>query len=133
MRLTLALVLAGLALPALAADDCATSEDQTTLTQCAQEELGTADEALNAAWKQVTAQLADSPDIRKLLTKSQKHWIAFRDAECDFRAATTIGGTIHPMLVAQCLTHLTEARTVQLSDYLRCEEGDMTCPVPPAN
>lgn len=35
------------------------------------------------------------------------------------------------MLLAGCLAELTEARAAQLDAYLACEEGDLSCPVPP--
>ncbi|WP_157636712.1 lysozyme inhibitor LprI family protein, partial [Burkholderia ubonensis] len=47
-------------------------------------------------------------------------WVAFRDAECDFR--TSVSGGAHQWLIvnrAQCLAELTEQRTKVLDDYLK--------------
>jgi len=57
---------------------------------------------------------------------------ALPDAECDFSTADSKEGTIYPALYSGCLTALTDERTGQLNGYLNCEEGDMSCPVPPA-
>jgi hypothetical protein len=32
-----------------------------------------------------------------------------------------------------CLDELTQSRIEQFRQYLDCEEGDMSCPVPPAD
>ncbi len=36
------------------------------------------------------------------------------------------------MVYALCLQGLTDERIEQLGSYLKCEEGDMSCPVPSA-
>lgn len=115
-----------------AAQDCANAGDQATMTQCAGMELEAADAALNAAWAELMERLAGDAEAKRALTAAQKAWIGFRDAECAFRASGGAGGSIHSMLVAQCLSELTEARTAELEAYLACEEGDLACPVPSA-
>jgi hypothetical protein len=34
------------------------------------------------------------------------------------------------MTLSLCLDKLTQARTKELQAYLKCEEGDLSCPVP---
>jgi len=113
---------------ALAADECADPNDQSTMTLCAGKEFATADKVLNQTWHEIIKRLADDAEAKALITKAQKDWIAFRDAECAFQASDSIGGSIYPMLVTQCQTGLTNDRTAQLKTYLACEEGDMSCP-----
>jgi hypothetical protein len=36
------------------------------------------------------------------------------------------------MLITTCRNELTQARIKNFNTYLSCEEGDMSCPVPPA-
>ncbi|RBO89691.1 lysozyme inhibitor LprI family protein [Pseudochrobactrum asaccharolyticum] len=118
------------ALPSYASIDCDKAEDQATMTKCANDELAKADKQLNANYKKIESRLADDEDTKKLLITSQRLWMKFRDAECNFATSTIAGGSLHPMMVAMCRSQLTSDRNKQLSNYLNCEEGDLTCPVP---
>ena len=81
---------------------------------------------------EIVGRLADDAEGKKLLQAAQRAWISFRDAECAFSTNDSKGGSIYPMLMSNCLEELTADRTKQLRTYLDCEEGDMSCPVPPA-
>jgi len=109
--------------------DC---KDQTQmgLNQCAAVSYEKADEALNKAYKEALLRLKDRGDAAGLLAKAQKSWLAFRDSECAFSSSGVSGGSIYPMIHAICLETLTRERTKQLRNYLHCEEGDLSCPVP---
>lgn len=124
--------LCGISMPALA-DECADPQDQTTMNICAGKEFEAADKALNAAYREIVGRIGDDHETRASLTAAQRAWIAFRDGECAFQAKSVEGGSIYPLIVADCKTALTEARTGQFKAYLDCEEGDMSCPVPPAD
>lgn len=114
-----------------AAQECdRTDETQGGMTICASADFTASDSQLNAAYGEIMRRLADDQDGRKRLQAAQRAWVSFRDGECAFQTAMTTGGSIHPMLVAQCRTALTDERTKQLDAYLACAEGDMTCPVP---
>jgi uncharacterized protein YecT (DUF1311 family) len=116
---------------AAAAQDCdRKDETQSGMTICASADFAASDRQLNATYGEIMKRLADDQAGRKRLQAAQRAWVSFRDAECEFQTAMTIGGSIHPMLVAQCRTELTDGRTKQLDAYLACAEGDMTCPVP---
>lgn len=123
--------LCGATLPA-AADECADPQDQATMNACAGKEFEAADKALNAAYHEVVRRIGSDHETRTALTAAQRAWITFRDGECAFQAKSAEGGSIYPMIMAGCEATLTEARTEQLKAYLDCEEGDMSCPVPPA-
>jgi uncharacterized protein YecT (DUF1311 family) len=135
-RLTLPLaVIAGLlgALPAAQAQKCdRADETQAGMNICAAADHQAADHKLNKAYGDIMKRLSDDAEARKRLQAAQRAWIAFRDAECDFSTADSKEGTIYPALYSGCLTALTDERTGQLNGYLNCEEGDMSCPVPPA-
>ncbi len=64
---------------------------------------------------------------------TQRAWVAFRDAECDFQTSAVAGGSAAPMIHAMCLDSQTKRRIEDFKTYLNCEEGDMSCPVPAAN
>ena len=105
-------------------------QTQTGLTGCANASYQASDRALNAVYKDIVARLATDAPARKLLADSQKAWIAFRDAECAFKVSSSLGGSIYPMEMAICLDERTRARLGELRAYLKCEEGDLSCPVP---
>lgn len=115
------------------AQECDPSdESQAGMNICANAEYRAADAKLNKAYGEIVRRLAEDAGAKKLLQKAQRDWIAFRDAECAFSTDGSKDGSIYPMLKSQCLAGLTTARTEQLSGYLNCEEGDLSCPVPPA-
>ena len=116
-----------------AADKCADAQDQATMNQCADNAYKASDAKLNKVYKQITGRLKDDHDTAKLLVTAQKAWIAFRDAECGFASAGVAGRSIQPMVRAQCLDSVTQDRIKSLNTYLNCEEGAMSCPVPPAD
>ncbi|WP_442582786.1 lysozyme inhibitor LprI family protein [Mesorhizobium sp. ASY16-5R] len=134
MRLAFAALATALLFPlaTASAQDCANATDQATMSQCAGKALNDADKQLNADFKEIEKRLADDAGARKQLVAAQRAWIAFRDAECDFQSSGAAGGSIHPMLVANCKAALTNQRLMDFKNYLACEEGDMSCPVPAA-
>jgi uncharacterized protein YecT (DUF1311 family) len=105
-------------------------QSQTGMNICAGADFKASDAKLNADYGKIMKRLSDDADARKLLQESQRAWIAFRDAECKFSSSGVEGGSIYPLVYAGCLQTLTEARTQQLGAYLKCDEGDTSCPVP---
>jgi len=115
-----------------AAVDCANASDQATMNQCAGQDFKAADKELNTVYQQITARLKDNPEGKKLLVSAQRAWIGFRDAECKFSSSGVTGGSVYPWVYSSCLTGVTKVRVEALKQYLKCEEGDMSCPVPGA-
>lgn len=113
-----------------AAVDCANASDQATMNQCAGQAFKAADNELNVVYQQITGRLKDNPDGKKLLVGAQRAWIGFRDSECKFSASGVAGGSVYPLIYSDCLTGMTKTRVETLRQYLKCEEGDMSCPVP---
>ncbi|WP_085728470.1 lysozyme inhibitor LprI family protein [Pseudomonas sp. R37(2017)] len=116
--------------PAHAAVNCDNAVDQATMNQCASLQQATADKELNALYQQITSRLKGNPDGKKLLVGAQRSWVAFRDAECQFSASGVEGGSVYPLIYSNCVTQLTKARVETFKTYLKCQEGDMSCPVP---
>ncbi|CAI2932747.1 lysozyme inhibitor LprI family protein [Aminobacter niigataensis] len=113
------------------AEECDRNDQtQTGMNICAGSDFAASDAKLNAAYGDIMKRLSESADARKLLQDSQRSWIVFRDAECKFASSGVEGGSIYPMIQAGCLQGLTDARVTQLGAYLKCEEGDLSCPVP---
>jgi uncharacterized protein YecT (DUF1311 family) len=118
--------------PSLAgADDCAFDATQVELDACAGAAFAAADRDLNTLYSEMKSRLEGDPDTAHLLTLAQRAWIGWRDAECDLAAAGVTGGSIYPMIRAQCLAGLTTDRIADFRRYLSCEEGDISCPLPP--
>jgi len=128
----LCLAVLGCSTPALAQECDRSDETQSGMNICAAADYKAADAKLNADYGEIIKRLSDDADARKLLQESQRAWIAFRDAECKFSSSGVEGGSIYPLVYAECLKGLTDARVEQLGAYLKCDEGDTSCPVPSA-
>ncbi len=130
-HIVLAAIFCTLSLSAAQADQCMDKAvDQASMNRCAAQAYEKFDADLNRYFHEIRQRLADDVDARHLLRDSQRAWITFRDAECAFAASAAIGGSVYPMAHDLCLADLTQKRAHELRQYLECEEGDMTCPVP---
>ncbi|MGF9563541.1 lysozyme inhibitor LprI family protein [Neorhizobium sp. JUb45] len=102
--------------------DCDKAETQTDMTICAQRDFGDADDELNAQYRitrsTMRQQDADGiPETRgaeDALVKAQRAWVSDRDAQCTSAGFQARGGSMEPMLVANCQAELTRARTEEL-------------------
>ncbi|MCW0211351.1 MAG: lysozyme inhibitor LprI family protein [Achromobacter sp.] len=110
--------------------DCGKAATQTDMSLCADQAYRKSDAGLNAAYQEVNARLKDDKTATTQFHAAQRAWLFFRDAECAFAAGGTSGGSAYPMALSTCLDKLTQARTRELRAYLKCGEGDLTCPVP---
>ncbi|MNB92784.1 hypothetical protein D3C75_398950 [compost metagenome] len=110
--------------------DCDNASNQATMNQCAAQQNAAADKELNALYQQITSRFKGNPDNKKLLVGAQRAWVAFRDAECKFSTSGVEGGSVYPLIYSNCVTELTRARVQTFKNYLKCQEGDMSCPVP---
>jgi uncharacterized protein YecT (DUF1311 family) len=114
---------------ALGADvSCKNPKTQPELSACAGKDAQAADAELNRVYGQLIAKY-DEPN-RNALVLAERAWIVYRDAECGYETALSVGGTIHPMMVALCMTAKAKARTKELNDQLNCKEGDLDCNKP---
>ena len=114
---------------AQAADaSCKNPKTQLELSACAGKDAQAADAELNHVYGQLIAKY-DEPN-RNALVLAERAWVVYRDAECSYETALSIGGTIHPMMVALCMTAKAKARTKDLNDQLNCKEGDLDCNKP---
>ena len=129
-RTTLLLTTLLLSGPALA-DECANASTQSDLNACTATQYQAADKKLNEAY-QTAMKRAEAPQ-RELLKKAQQAWITLRDADCAFISSGSEGGSVQPMIDNQCLHDKTVEREAYLASLLQCEEGDLSCPLPPGN
>jgi uncharacterized protein YecT (DUF1311 family) len=128
-----AIWLVGATMPAFAQQDppldCAKTEIDSELAQCAYLDRMQADDILNTVYKQAMAdakqQDADEREIDPnlvgavaALKKAQRAWIDYRDGTCDGMGFKARGGTLEPRLVEDCLKTMTESRTRELRDLM---------------
>ncbi|MGV1964164.1 lysozyme inhibitor LprI family protein [Agrobacterium sp. 22-222-1] len=118
---------------AFADQSCGDKTNQTDMNICAADALKKSDAEMNKVYKEIERRLKDDADTTKFLVATQKAWIAFRDAECDFTSSTVKGGTAYPFINSSCHDEMTQSRTETLKGYLKCNDGDLDCPVPAAN
>ncbi|WP_251566892.1 lysozyme inhibitor LprI family protein [Erythrobacter sp. 3-20A1M] len=108
--------------------DCENPQTQTALTMCSKRDFDRADAAMNAVWKEVraVAKNADA-DVRyeddqagywDTLLKAQRAWLTYRDEHCRYASYDVRGGSLQPMLINNCTTDLTNARTMELRELL---------------
>ena len=112
------------------AEDCANAADQATMNRCADEDYKKTDAELNKTYRQITLRLKGDEKTTRLLVEAQKAWLSFRNAECTFATSASADGSVYPMLVTRCRDGLTGKRIDDLKNYLKCAEGDLSCPVP---
>lgn len=98
---------------------------QSEMTRCAYNHLRATNSELNTVYRQLMAKISDHG--KTLLRDTQRAWIAYRDKQCEFSTAGAAGGSVHPMVHAQCLAELTKAQIEVLKAQLQCVEGDLSC------
>ncbi len=105
--------------------NCADPVTQTDMTRCAVRDFEAADAALNRQWQITSDAMKDNdrrnrgmrgPGYFAVLLDAQRAWLKFRDTHCISAGYMARGGTLEPMLVANCRTTLTQERTAQLRE-----------------
>jgi uncharacterized protein YecT (DUF1311 family) len=117
---------------ALDAGQCDTNQNQTGLTACWSARANQADAELNATYKRVQSGLRALGIDPNELVPAETAWIAARDKTCGFEESLYEGGSIAPMIGAQCVDRMTRARTQRLEGLLqtRKAEGVVTTATP---
>ena len=113
------------------ADDCGNAGPQMAMNQCTANQYAVADQKLNKTYQAVLKR-AESPQ-RELLKKAQLAWVVSRDADCELLSSRNELGSVRPMIHNLCLTDKTNEREAFLSVLLKCEDGDLSCPISSAN
>jgi uncharacterized protein YecT (DUF1311 family) len=124
------LVLLTSSIPSLAqtaepAVDCNNAQTQLEMNLCAGRAAKESDRQLNIAYKKVqnSYKSTDTPaDDRarqqKALTNAQLAWIKYRDSNCTWQASKFDGGSIQPMIYANCVDRMSQERTQELLESL---------------
>ena len=125
----LALITAVYTHPAQAVD-CSDAASQKEMTDCARQNYARNDAQLNANFALLKLRLADDAQTEQQLVTAQRNWIAYRDAECAFASNGVEGGSFFGVVHTNCLNRLTQNRNADFDRYLKCQEGDLSCPTP---
>lgn len=121
-----------LAAPAWAAGaDCSAPATQLDLNLCAARTQAGLDAELDGLYAEALARLGEDEPAQQLLADAQNAWRTYRDADCAFVAHPAEGGSIQPIIVADCRADVTRARLAAVRSWLDCPEGDPACPLPP--
>lgn len=107
------------------AADCANAMTQADMNKCAAQELAVEDKKINATYKALRSRF--EPEQQEQLKKVQLAWIKYKELACKFEAGGAEGGSIYPMVLANCLTQKTRQRNAELAAIGHCEEGDVSC------
>jgi uncharacterized protein YecT (DUF1311 family) len=108
--------------------DCRSVSTQIELDYCAAQDFKAADARLNAIYLDLMTRY-DAPN-QALLRGAEEKWVAWRDSECSYETALTVGGTIHTMMQTECATEKTQARIRELERQRDCQVGDISCNPP---
>ena len=110
--------------------NCTAPGTQAEMTECARRALDAAELRLNEVYTAARARAQELDDklrnlgpvfvgVEKALIEAQQGWIGYRDGHCAVEGFSARGGTMEPMLVAQCMAELTERRAAELDEAIR--------------
>lgn len=94
------------------AGDCGDVLQSDALNQCLGRELVAVDKDLNAAYARLQRKLKSTD--KALLKSAQTAWLAGRDRDCEFEAASADGGTAYQPTYLSCQTEATKTRARQI-------------------
>ena len=92
---------------------CDAAMTQLDLNQCYGEQFQKADARLNKLYASLLKQLRGETAVQKVRA-AEKAWIRYRDLHCEAAKSEFEGGSISPMVWAQCMTMTTEHRIEEL-------------------
>ena len=110
--------------------DCSDASSQKEMTDCAKQNYARNDAELNTNYARLKLRLTDDVEREQKMVAAQRAWLAYRDAECAFSSSGVEGGSFYGVVHANCLNQLTQARNRDFIKYLKCQEGDLSCPTP---
>jgi uncharacterized protein YecT (DUF1311 family) len=93
-------------------------QTQAELNEEAAKAAKKSDDSLNTVYKELL-NIAGDEKAKEMLRVSQRAWIKFRDAECDFAADNYRDGSIKPLIYWTCYKQLTDARIAELKAHIK--------------
>jgi uncharacterized protein YecT (DUF1311 family) len=104
-------------------DDCMEKSNGITVEvrDCIDEEYERLDKELNAVYGDLSAK--STPAARRALVASERAWLAFRRAQCDYEAHADYGGTLSLVLVDGCHLDMLARRVKEIRGYVESKHG----------
>ena len=101
--------------------NCFQPNTQMEMNRCASADYQREDAAMTVQWRKTLSymrkqdgELNLNTDKRRnyadTLLESQRAWLRYRDAQCAIEGYAARGGSLEPMLIADCKARLTAAR-----------------------
>ncbi|AJY50837.1 protein of unknown function DUF1311 [Halomonas sp. KO116] len=84
------------------------------ILNCIADEIATQDALLNGAYSDARRDLSE--ERQQVLLNAQRHWINYRDVNCDFYA--NIGGTLAQIASNECFLRETAERAAELENMV---------------
>jgi uncharacterized protein YecT (DUF1311 family) len=97
--------------------DCKNATTTAAMRACENARFQTAEQELNAVYKDLLKQLDEGQ--KEKLRLAQSAWLQFREANANFEADAARGGTLAPLIKITVLADMTEARTTDLKKALK--------------
>lgn len=105
--------------------ECNRAGNQAQLNACAAQDFEAATADYAKAYRTLSQSVGNQR--RQLLRQAQTEWIQYRVKACEFESSGVAGGSLAPMVNAQCQARMTRDRTAELQRFLECQEGDVSC------
>jgi uncharacterized protein YecT (DUF1311 family) len=105
--------------------NCDNAHDEAAIDRCMASARNRTDRELNQVYQALMAKVSDRG--KRQLRDAERAWITYRDRQCAFDTAGSIGGSIHDAMVANCHDRITTAHIAELKAQLNCREGDLAC------
>ena len=96
------------------------------MNECAYEDFLAATAGYAASYKTLSDRLGTAQ--KDQFRRTQKLWIQYHTAACNFESSGVAGGSAQAMVKSQCDARMTRARTAELTALANCKEGDLSCP-----
>jgi uncharacterized protein YecT (DUF1311 family) len=100
---------------------CEAAKTQLELNECYGEQFRKADAHLNKIYASLLKQLGSGTATQKLQA-AEKAWIQYRDLHCEAARSEFEGGSISPMVWAQCMAGVTDHRIEELKNVYETGE-----------
>lgn len=113
---------------AVAEGPCDNVEHPALLKSCEAEQHEKLEAELTRVYREYKASLPE--DGVKLLVRSQRAWIGFREANCALVSGDEGKGSIGRLAGVLCLNSMDSDRIRELRFFMACTSNDVDCPYP---
>ena len=95
--------------------------DMSSMNLCAEYLFVVTDRRMNEAYRSALSSHPESKAVRALI-QSQRAWLSYRNAACEFESSGVKGGSLHAFSSLRCFKAKTELRITELQEYESCNQ-----------